>query len=75
MLLTWQATCCKVPLYLRNANLNARLALHLSIAHTHLHIPSAAADALAALSGVKSSLVMYFSRILAMIFGGMLSLS
>mmetsp|Transcript_24182 Transcript_24182/g.45892 ORF Transcript_24182/g.45892 Transcript_24182/m.45892 type:complete len:318 (+) Transcript_24182:74-1027(+) len=48
---------------------------YLSIAHTHLHNPFAASDALAAFSGVKLSSVMYFSRMRPMSFGLMLSLS
>jgi hypothetical protein len=44
------------------------------MAHTHLHRPSAALEALAALAGVKSGLDVYVLRILAIILGAMLSL-
>ena len=46
-----------------------------SIAQTHLQRPSAAADALAALVGVKSALEVYVLRMVSMILGGMWSLS
>ena len=46
-----------------------------SMAHTHLHSPSAALEALAALAGVKSGLHVYSLRIRSMIAGLTLSLS
>ena len=46
-----------------------------SMAHTHLHSPSAALDALAALAGVKSGLQVYSLRMRSMILGLTLSLS
>mmetsp|Transcript_27175 Transcript_27175/g.68385 ORF Transcript_27175/g.68385 Transcript_27175/m.68385 type:complete len:285 (+) Transcript_27175:3257-4111(+) len=46
-----------------------------SMAHTHLHMPSAALEALAALVGVKSGLEVYVLRMASMTLGGTLSLS
>lgn len=48
---------------------------YLSMAQTHLHIPSAAAEAVRIFSGTKSGLVMYLLRMTDMNCGEMLSLS